>query len=424
MSRSTLYRPTLYWLTLTSVVALAIGSSTRGRAEQADNAPSFRKIQISDKFYCEGATCADINGDGHQDFIAGPYWFAGPQFTESHEYRPAQSFDIAAYSDNFFTFANDFNRDGRADILIVGMPGEGAYWFENPGIPSKTEEANDTGEHWPRRLVLAITDNESPALVDMDRDGRLDLLCQSEGRFGLVTVPSDATTSPWNFQPISPDLGYGRFTHGLGQGDLNNDGRTDLLEKNGWWEHPSQSIAGQVWEFHPLEFSAAGGAQMHAVDFDGDGDQDVLTSKAAHAYGLSWFENLSESVATEFREHVIMPQDPAAGSTEPQFSQLHAVAVADVNRDGIPDIVTGKRYWAHGGNDPGGNDPAVLYWYETVRKDTVGSSGGTVEFRPHLIDRNSGVGTQVEARDINGDGRVDVLVGNKKGLFVFLQSSE
>ena len=158
---------------------------------------------------------------------------------------------------------------------------------------------------------------------------------------------------------------------------------------------------------------------MLVYDVDGDGDNDVVTSKAAHAYGLAWFENVpGAGGAIEFHEHRIMGERSEENDYGLVISQLHAQALADMDGDGIQDIVTGKRFWAHAEHDPGSLEPAVLYWLQTVR------DGKNVRFIPHQIDTNSGVGTQVVAGDINGDKRPDVVVGNKKGTFVFLHHAE
>ena len=83
----------------------------------------------------------------------------------------------------------------------------------------------------------------------------------------------------------------------------------------------------------------------------------------------------------------------------------------------LADIVTGKRFWAHGAHgDADPTDPPVIYWFQLVRhKDK------TVDFVPHLIDDDSGVGTQFEVADINGDGLLDIIVSNKKGVRVIVQ---
>ena len=370
---------------------------------------SFQRQQLSDQFFCEGVAFADLDRDGKMDIVAGPYWYAGPDFQKRVEYYPAKPFDINGYSDDFFAFTHDINNDGWPDILVVGFPGKAAYWFENPqGKPG----------HWERHLVYPAVENESPTFVDLTSDGRPELVFQADGRWGYAQIPVNEPPHPWQFQAISPDRGYDEFNHGLGVGDVNGDGRADLLEKAGWWEQPAPSSPSEFWAYHPVPFAEAGGAQMLVYDVDADGDNDVITSKAAHGYGLVWFENVFEDGSISFREHRIMGDRSEQNDYGVVFSQLHALALADVDEDGIQDIVVGKRYWAHGGHDPGASDPAVLYWFQTIReKDGV-------RFVPHRIDDNSGVGTQVVAGDVNGDKLPDVLVGNKKGMFVFTQHAE
>ena len=378
-------------------------------AAAAQELPSFKRIQLTNQFYSEGATAADLNRDGNSDIISGPYWYPGPEFTERFEYYPPQEFDIANYSDNFLAFSYDFNGDNWSDILIVGFPGAETFWYENP--------QGESG-HWKRHLALAVTDNESPTFADVTGDGIPELVCMTGGQIGYAEFPRDDPTQPWPFHAVSPNRGYQRFTHGLGVGDVNGDGRMDLLERQGWWEQPADANAG-TWEFHEVLFSEPGGSQMYAYDMDDDGDNDIVTAKAAHAYGLSWFENLGQNDSDDinFQEHLIMGERPDESDHGVVFSQLHAVALADMDLDGDLDIITGKRFWAHAGKDPGERDPAVLYWFETVRTDKA------VNFVPHRIDNNSGVGTQVYVADLTGDQFPDIVVGNKKGNFVTIQST-
>jgi len=378
------------------------------QAEELKTLHSFDRLQLSDQFFCEGATYLDINRDGVMDIVSGPYWYAGPKFLERAEIYSPVAFDIANYSDNFFAFSHDVNGDDWTDVVVVGFPGKEAFWYQNP--------QNRTG-HWPRHLIHAEVDNESPEFTDLTGDGRPELVFHTGGMFGFATIPEDPTQQ-WKFHAISPDTGNTRFTHGLGVGDVNGDGRTDILEKSGWWEQPAANAEGD-WTHHPVEFSQPGGAQMFAYDVDGDGDNDVITSKHAHGYGLAWFENLGEKNGEiAFREHKIMGERPEENEHGVAFSQLHALALVDMDNDGLLDIVTGKRYWAHAEHDAGALEPAVLYWFQTVR------DGNKVAFIPHRIDLNSGVGTQVVAGDVNGDRLPDIVVGNKKGTFVFLNSAE
>jgi hypothetical protein len=198
-------------------------------------------------------------------------------------------------------------------------------------------------------------------------------------------------------------------------GDVTGDGRSDLLEKAGWWEQPKSLAGDPVWTFHRADFATAGGAQMFAHDVDGDGDSDVVTSLDAHGYGLAWFEQVPVAGGTRFVRHLVMGERPEENRYGVKFSQLHALALVDVDGDGVKDIVTGKRYWAHGpAKDPEPNAPAVVYWFRTVRR------GSGVDFVPHLIDDDSGVGVQVVASDVTGDGLPDVVVSNKKGTAVLV----
>lgn len=400
---------------------------------------SFKKIQLTNKFWSEGASFGDFNKDGINDIVSGPYWYEGPDFKKSHEYYPAtKSFKhkkadgteetIAGfegllgvnntYSDNFFAFVYDFNRDGWTDILIIGFPGAETAWFENP----KGREG-----HWQKHIVFQVTDNESPTFEDLTGDGKPELICNSGGYFGYAEPDWSDASRPWKFHPITAKGQWQRFTHGLGVGDVNGDGRKDILEKDGWWEHPASLAGDPVWKQHPFPFAAGhGSSQMYAYDVDGDGDNDVVTSLAAHGYGLAWYENVKENGEITFKKHIIL-NEPTEKDKPPMpnkygvvFSQLHAVDLIDMDGDGLKDIVTGKRIWAHGPTgDAEPNAPAVLYWLKLVRgKDK------SVDFVPYQIDDSSGIGTQVLAGNINGDKLPDIVVGNKKGTFVFLHETK
>jgi hypothetical protein len=407
--------------TLAVAGALCAVAGTLQAAES--NGLKFERKELSNEFWSEGANFGDFNHDGENDIVSGPYWWAGPSFDQRHEYAPAtisykrkkadgteetvKGFDPHGYSKNFFAFTHDFNQDGWTDILILGFPGEESSWYENP----KGREG-----HWQRHIILDVTDNESPTFGDLTGDGKPEVICSSKGYYGYAEPDWSDPAKPWTWHNISPNNNYHKFTHGLGYGDVNGDGKTDLLEKDGWWEQPASLAGDPVWKKHAFKFSEQGSSHMYAYDVDGDGDNDVITALAAHGYGLAWYEQLKQGGEITFKQHLIMGKEASDNKYGVKFSQLHAVDLIDMDGDGIKDIVTGKRWWAHG--PTGDAEPSaapVLYWFKTVR----GANG--VDFVPHQIDDNSGIGTQVVAGLVSKDKRPDVVVGNKRGTFVFIQ---
>jgi len=395
-------------------------------AQASEASHTFKKVRLTDQFWAEGASFGDFNNDKKIDIVSGPFWYEGPDFKKRHEYAPATAsfkkkrtdgteetipgFEGAlgtnnAYSDCFLMFTYDFNKDGWTDILSYGFPGKEAVWYENP----KGKE-----EHWQRHVILDVLDNESPGFADINADGKPEIICCSKGYIGYATADWKHPEAPWTFHPITPKGQWQRFTHGLGIGDVNGDGRMDFLEKDGWWEQPKSLANDPVWTRHPFDFGT-GGAQMVVYDVNGDGLNDVITSLAAHMYGLAWFEQVRENGQITFRKHLILNADPTPNRYGVQFSQGHSLALTDIDRDGLKDIVTGKRFWAHGpAGDADPNAPAVLYWFKLVRP-----AKGEAEFIPHLIDDDSGIGTQVMTGFVSSKKYPDVIVGNKKGVFVF-----
>jgi len=155
---------------------------------------------------------------------------------------------------------------------------------------------------------------------------------------------------------------------------------------------------------------------MYAYDVNGDGLNDVICCLDPHGYGLAWYEQVRTNGDITFVQHLILNPDASPNRDGIVFSQPHSMALVDMDGDGLKDLATGKRFWAHGKNgpDPDENSAAVLYWFKLVRK-----GNGQADFIPTLIDSDSGVGTQVMTGLADNPKYPSIVVGNKKGVFVF-----
>ena len=158
---------------------------------------------------------------------------------------------------------------------------------------------------------------------------------------------------------------------------------------------------------------------MGVYDVNGDGLNDVVTSLEAHGFGLAWYEQKRDAAGKiSFVEHMIMDNYATKNAGGVTFSQPHAAFFADVDGDGVPDFIVGKRYWSHldAFYDPDPYGPPVLYWYRTVRNP---KAPGGAEFVPELIHNRSGAGSELLAVDLNKDGAMDIVTATDRGTFIF-----
>jgi len=373
---------------------------------------TFERRQLTDEYYSEGAGAGDINGDGAVDIVYGPHWYAGPDHKEKRKIYPAKPQPRNFYADNFFSWVYDFDGDGKNDVLTAGFPGTPAYVYQNPG-------PDGFDKPWPKHEVFDWVSNESPHFVDLTGDGRPELVCTRDGFFGFAAPNWEKPFETWAFHPISEQVTDKKFGHGLGVGDVNGDGRNDVIHAHGWFEQPAKQADTSRWPSHEAKFTNAyGGAEMYAYDVDGDGDADVITSLAAHDYGLAWYEQVKNGDEIAFRERIIMGGKPEQNRYGLVFTEPHSVNLADVDSDGLMDIVTGKTYWSHHEKSPMWDAGAVTYWFRLVRGDDG------VNWVPYKADGEAGIGRQLGVFDVDQDGAPDFVMGGMKGAHVLFQRRE
>lgn len=389
----------------------------------ADDDSNWTRVRLDERFRSEGTAAADLSGDGIPDVVAGDVWYEAPslkggQHTDGsqwkiHEIRqPGEFVAGVGYSNSFCNFAHDIDGDGAQDVIIIGFPGDPYHWYRNPG--------QGQSGLWEQHVIWTSACNESPEFEDLNGDGIPEIVIgsQPESQMGFNFLPQkDNATALSKFHAVSDkgdpgQNGTFKYYHGLGVSDMNGDGHRDVLIAHGWWQHPGSLEGGKSWQFHPIRVATDNGEQplpgcanMYGDDLDSDGDMDIVLS-SAHGFGIWWAENTGDG---PWNLHEISMA----------VSQTHAVEQVDINGDGQMDYVTGKRFFAHNGGDPGAYDPVNMYWIEVQRK-----AGSLPAFTMHRIvaGEGTGVGTQFQIYDMNADGKPDIVLSNKKGVNVLLQN--
>ena len=372
----------------------------------------FRMQALNEFYYSWGPSVADVNRDGSPDIVAGPYYYLGPDFNVAREIYMAQTIDASTKYFNGVQFAYDFTGDGWPDVIncLFTQP---TILYVNPKGESR---------RWDSFTVTDNLSSEIALLKDIDGDGKLEYLFKDSASQIVASTPDPSNpTGTWVKRPLTE---RGPWTnHGMGIGDVNKDGRVDLLNGYGWWEQPAKGTAGP-WTYHPAAFgkwnrSSPGGAEMAVYDVNGDGLNDVVTTMQAHGWGLSWFEQKKAADgAISFVEHPIMGDFSTKNAGDVTFSQLHGSAWADIDGDGVPDFITGKRFWSHLDTwiDPDPYGAPVLYVYRTVRN---AKAPGGAEFVPELVHNRSGMGSLAAVADLNKDGAPEIITSTKRGTFIF-----
>lgn len=350
----------------------------------------WRKVLISDERY-ESAGVFDVNNDGVPDIVSGAYWYEGPDFKKFHKVGDVQP--VGEYFDDFSTIPMDINGDGRMDFITGGWWGNTLRWRENPGDPNK---------EWPERVIAETGNVETTRAWDVDGDGIIEIVPNTPGGplvvYKLVTDSKGKGTGKF----ARHKLYDGPQGHGLGFGDITGSGRGDFVLCNGWIEAPEDPYKGK-WVFHQDFDLGSGSVPILVVDVNGDGINDLIVGQA-HAYGLDWWEQRIDGGKRTWIKHPI----------DPFNSQYHDLQWVDIDGDGQCELVTGKRYRAHCGNDPGEYDDVGLYYFKWNGESF---SKQVIDYGPTRA--STGCGIFFAVADLRGSGRLDIVAPGKDGLYVF-----
>ena len=329
------------------------------------------------------SACAvdDINKDGHLDIICGGWWYSAPDW-KRHFVRDVEK--IRGWFDGYSHLPYDVDKDGDTDFINVNYRSEAIYWIEHP---------DDLLKPWPKHIVAEPGSMETGRLYDIDGDGQLDIL------------PNGAKFAAWWQRKgkgfVRQDLPEELKGHGIGFGDINGDGRGDIVNLNGWMEAPENRIAVK-WSWHPeFKLGTRPSVPIYVVDVDADGDNDLVWCEG-HDYGVFWKEQIiDEKGKRTWKHHTI----------DKSWSQGHSPLWADLDGDGQKELIAGKRYMAHDGKDPGAYDPLVIYSYQFDAK--------TKTWKTRLISKGkqAGFGLDPQAVDLDNDGDLDLVCPGRSGLY-------
>jgi dienelactone hydrolase len=347
---------------------------------------AFRRHVINADSEFMSAAVFDVNKDGKLDIVCGGYWYEAPTW-KKHFLRKVEV--LGGRPDGYAHQVLDVNGDGWLDLITVNWRSASLKWIEHPGADLAK------GQEWKAHVIATPGSSETGRLVDLLGDGT------------PVLLPCGANFAAWWELKRGPKPEWIRHElprelagHGIGVGDINGDGRMDIVGRSGWAEAPKDPRKDR-WIWHADFDLDQASIPILVVDVDGDGLNDIVWCRG-HDYGIYWLQQTrTHDNQIKWIKHTI----------DSSVAGCHAPLWEDLGGDGKKELIVGRRYLAHEGKDPGEYDPQAAYRYQFDPK--------TRTWRRWLISYNDGIcfGLDPKAVDLTGSGRLDLVCGGRNGLY-------
>jgi hypothetical protein len=275
----------------------------------------------------------------------------------------------------------------------------GSFWYRNPGAAGGPFRTFRYGN---------LNFVHDLALGDIDGDGRSDVVSMGPREIFWLKRPADPVRAGeagdwWERDTVVSGEAYASQHGGLSVGDIDGDGDADVARLDCWFENPGPG--GGNWTRRPgPEFGREGPWGMTGralvLDMDGDGANDLLQTECDLKNGrVAWFRNRGGR-GLDWDMRLIKD------STDGQ--DFHTLLVADFDGDGDADVVSQ-------GNANGAEPPKTYVW------ERQGASG--TAWKEHVVQEGL-FGHDAAAADFDGDGDIDIVSKTRVDSVIYILENQ